>query len=296
MTHADDLGPMNGKVILITGATFGIGKEAALALAKLGGTIVIVGRDQVRTAGTVEWLKAESGNHKIDSLLADLSLLSEATRVATEFKSKYQRLDVLLNNVGAIFTHRTQTAEGFEQTYALNHLGPFALTLRLLDVLMASQPARIINTSSSAHRQGHINFDDLQTAQGFNGLKCYGASKLANILFTRALARRLKSTKITVNALHPGVVGTGFGHNTPGLFKLLVSVIRPFLLSPAQGAATSIYLASSPDVTNTSGAYFVKCRPAKTSKEGEDQAVQERLWDISLEQTKLQPICRALSI
>ena len=296
MTASSDHTTLTGKVILITGATFGIGKEAALALAKMGAKVVIVGRDPGRTAATVAALKAASGNDHVDSLLGDLSLLSEVARVAAAFKAKYQRLDMLLNNVGAVFTERGVTAEGFEQTYALNHLSPFALTLQLLNVMLGSQPARIINTSSSAHRPGHIDFDDLQSARHYNAFKSYGASKLANILFTQALARRLRATKITVNALHPGVVATGFGHNNSGLLKLAVSLAKPFLLTPARGALTSIYLASSPEVATTSGLYFAKCRPTKTSREAQDEVVQERLWDISLKQTKLEPVWRSLSI
>jgi len=296
MTTSQDKASLTGKVILITGATFGIGKEAALALAKMGAKVIIVGRDPGRTAATVAALKADSGNGQVDSLLGDLSQLSEVARVAAAFKAKYQRLDVLLNNVGAVFTERSVTAEGFEHTYALNHLSPFALTLQLLDVMLLSQPARIITTSSSAHRQGHIDFDDLQAAKRYNAFKCYGASKLANILFTRALARRLRATKITANALHPGVVATGFGHNNSGFLKLAVSLAKPFLLTPARGALTSVYLASSPAVATTSGLYFAKCQPAKTSREAEDEVVQERLWDISLKQTKLEAVWRSLSI
>jgi NAD(P)-dependent dehydrogenase (short-subunit alcohol dehydrogenase family) len=190
-----------------------------------------------------------------------------------------------VNNAGAIFTKREVTAEGFEKTWALNHLAEFLLTELLLDRLKASAPARIVNVASDAHQSGRINFDDLQGTRKYQGLRAYAQSKLANIMFTSALARRLAGTGVTANCLHPGVVGTGFGHNTPGLVKTIVSLMRPFLLTAAKGAETSIYLASSPDIAGVSGGYFAKGKPAPSSARSLDVAAQERLWRVSESQT-----------
>jgi retinol dehydrogenase-12 len=276
---------MQGKICLVTGATLGIGKETALGLARKGAHVVIVGRDEARTRETAAWIARESGNAQVDFLIADLSSQAEVRRLAQEFKDKYPRLDVLLNNAGAIFTRRELTAEGFERTWALNHLAEFLLTGLLLDRLEASAPARIVNVASTAHATGTIAFDNLQGEKKYSGIAAYGQSKLANIMFTYALARRLAGTGVTANCLHPGVVATGFGHNTPGLIKTLLGLARPFLMTAEKGAATSIYLASSPDVADVSGKYFAKCRPTASSKLSADVAVQEKLWELSEKQT-----------
>ncbi len=278
---------MQGKICLITGATLGIGKVTALELARQGATVVLVGRNPERTADVVSWIKAETGNQQVEGLLADLSLQTEVRRVATEFKAKYQRLDVLINNAGAVFTKREVTAEGFEQTWALNHLAYFLLTYELLDLLKQSAPARIINVSSMAHMGDSLNFENLQGEKSYRGMKIYGQSKLANVLFTYALARRLAGSGVTVNCLHPGVVATGFGHNTPGALKLFASLAKPLLITPEKGAATTIYLASSAKVRGVSGRYFDKCRAVPSSGVSYDEALQEKLWQLSLEQTGL---------
>jgi retinol dehydrogenase 12 len=272
---------MQGKVCLVTGATLGIGKETALGLARKGAELVIVGRDEARTRETAAWIARESGNQRVDAFVADLSLQAEVRRLAAAFKARYQKLDVLLNNAGAIFTKRETTAEGFERTWALNHLAEFLLTRLLLDTLEASAPARIVNVASSAHTSGKIDFDDVQGEKKYSGMGAYSQSKLANIMFTYALARRLTGSAVTANCLHPGVVATGFGHNTPGLVNTLLSLARPFLTTPEQGAATSIYLASSPEVANVSGKYFAKCKPVDSSTRSLDIAAQERLWALS---------------
>jgi NAD(P)-dependent dehydrogenase (short-subunit alcohol dehydrogenase family) len=275
---------MRGKTCLITGATLGIGKETALGLAKMGAHVVIVGRDEKRTRETGAWIAQQSGNVQVDHLVADLSLQTEVRRLAAAILSAYPRLDVLVNNAGAIFTKREVTAEGFEKTWALNHLAEFLLTELLLDRLKASAPARIVNVASDAHSTGSIDFDNLQGERKYSGIGAYSQSKLANIMFTYALARRLAGTGVTANCLHPGVVATGFGHNTPGLINTILNVVRPFLITPAKGAETSIHLASSPDVAGVSGAYFAKSKPAKSSARSLDVAVQEKLWEVSEKQ------------
>jgi retinol dehydrogenase 12 len=276
---------MQGKICLVTGATLGIGKETALGLARMGAHVVIVGRDEQRSATTAAWIAQQSGNRQVDYLVADLSLQAEVRRLAASINARYPRLDVLINNAGAIFTKRGLTAEGFERTWALNHLAEFLLTQLLLDKLRVSAPARIVNVSSRAHMRGAIAFDNLQGEKKYGGMSIYSQSKLANILFTFALARRLAGTGVTVNCLHPGVVATGFGHNTPGFLKTVLGLLRPFLITAEKGAATSIYLASSPEVANVTGEYFDKCKPIAPSKLAADVALQERLWTLSEGQT-----------
>ena len=280
---------MQGKVCLVTGATLGIGKETALGLARMGAHVVVAGRDAARTRDTAAAIAAQSGNSQIDFLVADLSSQAEVRRLAQEFRDKYPRLDVLLNNAGAIFTKREMTVDGFERTWALNHLAEFLLTQLLRDRLEASAPARIVNVASGAHMSGAIDFDNLQGERKFSGIGAYSQSKLANILFTYALARRLVGKGVTANCLHPGVVATGFGHNTPGLINTLLGLARPFLMTAEKGAATSIYLASSPDVADVSGKYFAKCAPVASSKQSIDVALQEKLWELSVRQTTGSP-------
>jgi retinol dehydrogenase-12 len=272
---------MHGKICLVTGATLGIGKETSLGLARKGAHVVIVGRDEARTSETAVRMARESGNPQVDFLVADLSSQAEVRRLAAAFDSRYPRLDVLVNNAGAVFTRREVTVDGFERTWALNHLAYFLLTRLLLDKLAASAPARIVNVASRAHERGTVDFDNLQGEEKYSAARAYGQSKLANVLFTFALARRLAGKGATANCLHPGVVATGFGRNTPGLFKTLISLAKPILLTPEQGAATSIYLASSPEVANVSGEYFAKRRPTTSSKQSRDIALQERLWELS---------------
>ncbi len=278
---------MSDKTCLVTGATLGIGKETALGLARLGAKVVIVGRDEARTRATAAEIAKETGNPNVDFLVADLSLQSGVRALAAAFKAKYSRLDVLINNAGAVFMKREVTSEGFERTWALDHLAEFLLTDLLLDTLQASAPGRIVNVASGAHTGGKIDFDDVQRSKKYGGIGAYNQAKLANVMFTYALARRLAGKGVTVNCLHPGVVATGFGHNTPGLVKTLLSWGRPFLLTAANGAKTSIYLASSPEVAAVSGKYFDKCKPVASSKASYDEAAQERLWEMSLKQTGL---------
>src|SRR5258707_9803495 len=201
---------MQGKICLITGATNGIGKETALGLARLGATVIVVGRSRDLGAATVAEIKQKSGNSNVESMTADLSSMAEVRRLAKEFKAKYNALHVLVNNAGAIFLSRQLSPDGYEMTFALNHLSYFLLTNLLLDLIKASAPARIVNVSSDSHERAHINFDDLQSTKGYTGIGAYGQSKLANIMFTYELARRLSETGVTVNAVHPGFVRSRF--------------------------------------------------------------------------------------
>lgn len=278
---------MQGKICLITGGTNGIGKSTALELARMGATVVIVGRNAEKTAQVVEEIRAASGNHDVDSLLADLSSQQEVRRLADEFKSKYARLHVLLNNAGGFFMQRQLSPDGIEMTFALNHLAYFLLTHLLLDTIKASAPARIINVSSGAHAVGKIEFDNLQGERKY-GNRAYGNSKLANILFTIELSRRLEGTGVTVNALHPGFVSTGFGRNNPGfLMKVFQAVIPLIARSPEKGAETPVYLASSPEVENITGKYFADRKVARTAPQATDMEAAKKLWDASAEMLHL---------
>lgn len=280
-------GNMQGKVCLITGATSGIGLESARALAAQGATVVLSGRDPGRGEAALAEVRRTVPEAKLDLMLADLTSLASVRKLAGDFQAKYSRLDVLLNNAGLIIDRRKVTADGFEATFATNHLSHFLLTNLLLDLLTSSGASRVVNVASDAHRVGSLDFlDDLQAERGsYSGMKVYGNSKLANILFTRGLQRRLEGTKITTNSLHPGVVRTGFGLNSEGLFKHLVKLAAPFMLSAEGGARTSVYLASSPEVEGVSGKYFAKSRVAKESKAARDAAAAERLWQKSAEMT-----------
>ena len=272
---------MDGKICLVTGGTNGIGKATAQALAQMGATVVIVGRNAPKTAHLVEEIRAASGNKNVASLVADLSSQQEVRRLANEFKSKYSHLHVLLNNAGAYFMQRQLSIDGIETTFALNHLASFLLTNLLLNTLKASAPARIINVSSNAHASGKIEFDNLQGERQY-GPKAYDNSKLANILFTMELARRLKGTGVTVNALHPGFVATGFAKNNGKVIAALVSIFAPLVArSPAKGAETSVYLASSPGVESITGEYFYDSQVIPPAPQATDMAVARKLWDVS---------------
>jgi NAD(P)-dependent dehydrogenase (short-subunit alcohol dehydrogenase family) len=278
---------MNGKICLVTGGTNGIGKATAQALAQMGATIVIVGRNAQKTSQVVEEIRVASGNKNVGSLQADLSSQTEIRRLADAFKRKYSHLHVLLNNAGGFFMRRQLRGNGIEMTFALNHLASFLLTNLLLDTLKASAPARIINVSSNAHASGKIEFDNLQGERAY-GPRAYDNSKLANILFTMELARRLEGTGVTVNALHPGFVATGFAKNNGKVIAALVSLITPLVArSPAKGAETSIYLASSPRVEGITGKYFYDSRVILTAPQATDMVVARKLWDVSAEMVHL---------
>jgi NAD(P)-dependent dehydrogenase (short-subunit alcohol dehydrogenase family) len=272
---------LKGKVCLVTGATQGIGRATALGLAREGATLVVAGRDRARTTATVDWFRRETKNGAIESLVADLSSQADVRRLAAEFKQRHARLDVLVNNAGGVFSQRRVTVDGFEHTWALNHLGYFTLSLELLELLKASAPARIVNVASDAHFRGHLDFDDLQAQKSYRRMQVYCQSKLANVLFTYALARRLEGTGVTANALHPGVVASGFGQNDGGWVKWGLTLARPFLISPEEGAKTTLHLATSREVEGISSKYFSRSREKRSSEESYDTDVQERLWQVS---------------
>src|SRR5881628_1547976 len=238
---------MTGKVVLITGGTGGIGKATAIGLATMGARVGITGRDLARAEQAASDICAASASSAVDAFAADMTSQAEVRRLAVSVLDAYPRLDVLVNNVGGFWAHRHPTADGLERTFALNHLAPFLLTTLLLDRLKASAPARVVTVSSGAHARGRIDFDDLQGARNYSGQRAYSQSKLANIMFTNELARRVARSGVTANAVHPGVVRTSFGaEDQAWFFTLMSGVIRPFLKTPAQGAETPIYLASSP--------------------------------------------------
>jgi retinol dehydrogenase 14 len=282
-------GKMAGKTVLVTGATSGIGKATALGLATMGAHLAITGRDRERTEGAAREIRAAGGG-QVDVFVADLSSQSEVRRLAEEVLRSLPRLDVLVNNVGGYWNTRHVTADGLERTFALNHLAPFLLTNLLLDRLKESAPARVVTVSSNAQAQGQIDFDDLQGGVSYSGARAYNQSKLANVLFPYELARRLQATSVTANALHPGVVRTSFGAEDPGgAQRLFVPLMKIFMKSPAQGAATSIHLASSPDLEQVTGRFFANSKPKRSSKRSYDEASAARLWQVSADLVGLTP-------
>ncbi len=268
--------------MLITGATSGIGRVAAESLAQQGAHVVVVGRNPAKTEAAVADIRRATGSTAVDYLLADLSVQAEVRRLADQFHSRYPRLDVLVNNAGGIFRWRQLSPDGRELTFALNHLSYFLLTHLLLDTLRASAPARIVNVASNAHRivRG-LNLDDLDSAQGYSGLGAYASSKLANLLFTYELARRLEGAGVTANALHPGLIRTGFGAHNGRLWQLIYVFINALGRTPARGAETVIYLAASPEVDGLTGQYFHERQARRSSPASYDEAAARRLWEIS---------------
>jgi retinol dehydrogenase-14 len=274
-------GPMAGRTVLVTGATRGIGRATALGLATRGAHVAITGRDRARTEGAAGEIRTAAGG-LVDAFVADLSSLSEVRRLADEVLQSFSRIDVLVNNAGGYWHTRHVTVDGLDRTFALNHLAPFLLTNLLLDRLKQGPPARVVTVSSGAHADGRIDFDDLQGERSYSGARAYNQSKLANVLFTYELARKLQATSVTANALHPGVVSTSFGSEDPSrVQRLFVPFMRPFMKTPAQGAATSIYLASAPDLERVTGRYFANSKPKKSSKRSYDEATAARLWQVS---------------
>jgi retinol dehydrogenase-14 len=273
-------GPMAGKTVLVTGGTGGIGKATAARLAAMGAQVGITGRDIARTRAVAAEIAVASGNPAVDPFPADMSSQAEVRRLAGEVLAAYPRLDVLVNNVGGFWATRRLTADGLERTFAVNHLAPFLLTGRLT----ASAPARIVTVSSGAQTTGKIDFGDLQGERRYSGQRAYSQSKLANILFTYELARRLDGTGVTATVLHPGVVRSGFAAEDPSpMLKLFLPLIRLFLKTPEKGAPTSIYLASSPEVEGVTGTYFADSKPRASSPASRDTATAARLWQISLD-------------
>ena len=272
---------LHGKTALVTGATRGMGKEAATALAMADAEVVLVSRNRALCESAAEEIRRDTGNQNVSYLIADLSSQADVRRVAAEFLASGQSLHILLNNAGALFPRFQESADGIEMTWALNHLGYFLLTNLLLDRIRDSAPARIVNVASAAHRRARgLKFDDLEFRRHYWGYEAYSQSKLANILFTRELARRLRGSTVTVNALHPGFVASNFGRSG-FIYTAALSLMRPFQVSVAEGARTAIYLCTAPEVAAISGEYFVDCKIAEPSKYAMDGAAAQRLWEIS---------------
>lgn len=269
---------MQGKVIVITGATSGIGQVAAERLAGMGARMVLVARDTGRGEQALGRLRERAPGIAHSIHYADLSRLAEMKRVAAEIAAAEPRIDVLINNAGALFSSRRVTEDGLELTFATNHMAYFVLTHALRERLIASAPSRVVNTASDAHHGARLDFADLQSAHGYKGFKVYGRSKLCNILYTIELARRLAGTGITANSLHPGFVATRFGDQSGGVLSYGIRIAKLFAISIEKGADTIVYLASSPEVATVSGGYFHKCRPATPSTEAQDGATARRLW------------------
>jgi NAD(P)-dependent dehydrogenase (short-subunit alcohol dehydrogenase family) len=281
---------VGGKRVLITGATGGIGLAAARELARRGARLSIVARNAERAREAArEITSTTSGDGDVDVLMADLSSQASVRHLAAEVLERYPKVDVLVNNAGAFYTRRQLTEDGIELTWALNHLAPFLLTTLLLTRLQESAPARIVTTSSGAHQGARIPFEDMSGERSFGpgGSGRYGATKLANILFTQELARRLADSGVTATCFHPGFVGSGFARNNGPLANAGMLLLRPFARSPEKGAETLVWLAESPDVDGQSGGYYMDKQRVLPSRAGQDIAVARRLWELSEQQTRL---------
>ncbi len=269
---------MNERVCVVTGATAGIGKKTALALARVGAAVVIVARDDARGNRTVDEIGRETGNQNIELVRGAFASLASVRSAAAEIARRHSAIHVLVNNAGRASKARSLSADGFEMTFAVNHLAPFLLTRELLPLLRAGAPARIVNVASVAEKHGPIRFDDLQSEKNYRGFRVYGMTKLANVLFTYELASQLTGTGVTANCLHPGAVATDMLKQLP---RLLFALISPFLLTPAKGAETTVFLASSPAVEGVSGGYYEKCKAARSSRRSYDVETRKQLWNVS---------------
>jgi NAD(P)-dependent dehydrogenase (short-subunit alcohol dehydrogenase family) len=273
---------MQGKTVVVTGGTSGIGEIAAIELAKKGARILLVARDAVRADAVLAKLRAANGDAAHGVHLADLSRIAEMKRVGAEIALVEPRIDVLINNAGAVFTKRQESADGLEMTFAVNHMAYFVLTNMLLTGLKATPGARIVNTAAMGYRYGKLDFDDLQLKKHYSAVAAYSRTKLCNVLFTRELASRFADTGVTANCLHPGTVSTRLGHNNSGLLIMMLKIAMPlFLISPEEGAKTIIYLASSPDVANVTGGYYYKCKRENLKAIAMNDVDAQRLWKAS---------------
>ena len=275
---------MHDKTIIVTGATSGIGLVTAKELAGLGARVVLVVRNVPKGEEVAQAIRA-AGKGSAEVVACDLASLASVRKAAAEILVRCAHIDVLVNNAGAVYQQKGHSSEGLELTFAANHLGPFLLTNLLLERIKATPGARIVNVASTAHQAARrgISFADLKAEKSYSPMGRYAESKLANILFTRSLSKRLEGTGVTANCLHPGVIFSGFGLNQPGIINFFYRLARFFMLTPAQGARTSIYLASSPEVAGVSGQYFSKCKPARTTRSAQDMVLAERLWQVSAE-------------
>ncbi len=272
---------MAGKTVLLTGATNGIGRAGAFALAKLGANLILTGRNSALGKALTEQIASQSAGVKVSFVAADLSIQAEVHKLAREVMAKTTQLHVLINNAGALFPRREVTPDGLEMTFALNHVAPFLLTTELLPLITSTSGSRVITTSSTAHRGARIDWEDLNSTRSYRGFTVYGRSKLANILFTTELARRTAPAGVTANCFHPGVVRTGFGHNRPGVVDIALKLASPFLISPEAGASTMVYLASSPAVDGVTGSYFEKCKAVKPSPAAQSEEDAHKLWALT---------------
>ena len=278
---------MSGKICIVTGANSGIGKVTALELAKKGATVVMLCRNPQRGEAAMSEIKQKSGNDSVDLIIADLASMDSIRQFAADFKAKYDKLHVLVNNAGVHVAERIVTVDGYEYTFAINHLGYFLLTHLLIDVLKASAPSRIVNVSSDAHGLAKIHLDDPHLENNFDRFTAYSQSKLANIMFTYELARRLEGSGVTVNCLHPGMVGTNLGRDSADVRRVMQEA-GDSLLTPEEGAVTMIYLATSPEVENVSGKYYDEYKnPMKSSRKSYKQDIQQKLWELSEKLTGL---------
>ncbi|AKT41780.1 SDR family oxidoreductase [Chondromyces crocatus] len=271
---------MEGRIVVLTGATGGIGKAAAIALARSGASVVLVCRDRARGEALQAEIREATGK-ETDLFLADLGVQAEVRRVAGELLGRYPRIHVLINNAGLVNLEREVTVDGIEATLAVNHLGPFLLTNLLLERLRESAPARIVNVSSDAHRFAPLDLDDLQNERRYGWMRVYGQSKLCNILFTRELSRRLAGSGVTVNSVHPGAVATGLGKNNGVWAKRIIGLLKPFFLTPEQGADTAVYLASARELEGVSGEYYVKRKVKRPAAHALDDVTARKLWERS---------------
>lgn len=278
---SDSNKPMSKKICVVTGATSGIGKETAFALAEKGASVIVVSRNAKKCISTVKAIKKKTGNNHIEHISADLSDLKQVRNLAKQLKEKYPSIDVLINNAGGYYKTRLETVDGYEMNFALNHLSPFLLTHLLIDNLKESSQGRIINVSSSAHFKGKIKFEDLQLQNDFNGFNAYAQSKLALTLFNHKLAEQLKSTNVTVNALHPGLVATNFGKNNGVLRFYIRRLLNKNEISPLEGSKTITYLASSADVSKITGGYFEKEKNVKSADDSYNKELANQLWEVT---------------
>lgn len=278
-------GHLTGRVVIVTGASNGIGRSTALGLARLGATVVMVCRSRERGQNAQKWISELDGNVSLDLLVAELSSQRQVRALADEFLARYDRLDVLVNNAGVLMGHRSVTVDGLETTFAVNHLAYYLLTKLLLERLTESAPARVVNVASIAHERGRLRFNDLQGERRYGAVRAYAQSKLANVAFTYELARRLEDTGVTANCLDPGAIRSGLGKGSGGFAPRYWRLRQRFLAPEAQGADTPIYLASSPDVSDVSGGYWANREMQPSSKRSYDQELARRLWNVSEELT-----------
>jgi retinol dehydrogenase 12 len=273
---------MDGKVCIITGATSGVGRAAAQGLAERGATVGVVGRDPAKGRDAVaEIQKSAIHPDSVVFLRADLAELQQVRDLAAQIRERFGRVDVLVNNAGLINVKRSVTRDGYENTFAVNHLAHFLLTGLLLDLLKKAAPSRVINVSSDAHKIGKLDLDDLQSEKSYSTFGVYARSKLANIYFTYELARRLEGTGVTVNAMHPGAIASNFGKNNGRLSQLVMRLVKPFFLTPVQGAETAVYLATAPEVEGVTGRYFYKKKDVPSTTRSHDASIARQLWDAS---------------